>query len=175
MSILVILLLIILVFLLVFLISITWTRLRGAPWAPSDMVVVRKMLTMADVKPSELVYDLGCGDGRILITVARQFGARAIGIEIDPLRYLWSQIRIHLLGLRSQVRIEYGNFFTHDLSKADVVTCYLLQGTNNKLAEKLNRELSPGARIVSSVYTFPSLSLIHKNKKFKLFLYKKAG
>ncbi|MFC1875081.1 SAM-dependent methyltransferase [Chloroflexota bacterium] len=126
---------------------------------------------MANVKPGELVYDLGCGDGRILIVAARQFSARAVGIEVDPLRYLWSQIRIHMLGLRGKVRIEYGNFFKHDLSKADVVTCYLLQDTNNKLAEKINRELSPSARIISSVFTFPSLSLIHKNKKLKLFLY----
>jgi len=164
---------ILLLIVLVFLISITWTRLWGAPWAPTDMVVVHKMLTMAAVKPGELVYDLGSGDGRILILAARQFGARAVGIEVDPLRYLWSQIRIHLLGLRGQVRIEYGNFFTHDISKADVVTCYLLQGTNNKLVEKLNRELSSSARIISSVYTFPSLSLINKNKKLKLFLYRK--
>jgi predicted RNA methylase len=131
------------------------------------------MLTMADLKPGELVYDLGCGDGRILIVAARQFGARAVGIEVDPLRYLWSKIRIQLLGLRNKVRIEYGDFFTHDLSKADVVTCYLLQGTNNKLVDKINRELRPGARIISSVYTFPELSLVHKNKKLKLFLYKK--
>jgi predicted RNA methylase len=137
------------------------------------MTVVSKMLTMANVKPGELVYDLGCGDGRILIVAVRQFGARAVGIEVDPLRYLWSQIRIRLLGLRNKVRIEYGNFFAHDLSKADVVTCYLLQGTNNRLEEKINRELRPDARIISSVYTLPSLSLINKNKKLKLFLYKK--
>lgn len=171
MSILVILILII----VVFLVSIQWTRLLGAPWAPTDMKVVHEMLAMADVKPGDLVYDLGCGDGRILIVAARQFGARAVGIEIDPLRYLWSQIRIHILGLRGQVRIEYGNFFTHNLNKADVVTCYLLQDTNNKLAEKFNRELSPSARIVSSVFTFPSLTLIRKKKKLKLFLYKNTG
>ena len=171
MSILTILLLII----IVSLVSISWTRLIGAPWAPTDMTVVRKMLTMAKVKPGELVYDLGCGDGRILIVAARQFGARAIGIEIDPLRYLWSQIRIRLLGLGSKVRIEYGNFFKHDLSQADVVTCYLLQDTNNKLADKLNQELNSSARIVSSIYTFPLLSLIHKNKRLKIFVYKTKG
>ena len=104
---------------------------------------------------------------------ARQFGARAVGIEVDPLRYLWSQIRIHLLGLRGKVQIEYGDFFKRDLSKADVITCYLLQDTNNKLAGKINRELSPSARIISSVFTFPTLSLINKNKKSKLFMYKK--
>jgi len=164
---------ILLLIILVFLISITWTRLWGAPWAPSDVAVVRKMLIMADVKPGELVYDLGCGDGRILIMAASQFGARAVGIEVDPLRYIWSQIRIYLLGLRGKVRIEYGNFFTHDISKADVIICYLLQGTNNKLVEKINQELRPGTRIVSSVFTFPSLSLVQKNKKLKLFLYKK--
>jgi predicted RNA methylase len=167
MSILVIFLLVV----LVFLISITWTRVLGAPWAPTDKVVVREMLIMANVKPGELVCDLGCGDGRILIIAARQFGARAIGIEVDPLRYLLSKICIHILGLRNQVRIKYGNFFRYDLSKADIVTCYLLQGTNNRLVNKLNSELSSSARIVSSVYTFPSLSLIRKNQKLKLFLY----
>ena len=157
---------------IVFLVSIEWTRLWGAPWAPTDMAVVHKMLTMASVKPGELVYDLGSGDGRILITAARRFGARAVGFEIDPLRYLWSQLRIQMLGLRSKVHVRYGNFFKYDLGKADVINCYLLQDTNNRLAEKLNSELSKEARVVSSVYTFPSLSLIGKDRKLKISLYR---
>ncbi len=157
------------------LISFVWTQFVGAPWVPSSTKTVCKMLTMAKVKPNELVYDLGCGDGRILIIAARQFGARAVGIEIDPLRYLWSQIRILFLGLRDRVSIKYGNFYKYNLSQADVVTCYLLQDTNKKIATKLNRELKPGARVASNTFTFPTLSLLQKNKELGIFIYKKKG
>ena len=119
---------------------IMWTRRKGAPWVPSHGRIVRKMLTMADTRPGELVYDLGSGDGRVLIMAARRFDARAVGIEIDPLRTVWSRMRIALLGLQGQVHVLYGNLFDQDLTGADVVTCYLLQATNDKLAEKLNRE-----------------------------------
>jgi cyclopropane fatty-acyl-phospholipid synthase-like methyltransferase len=71
---------------LVFVISIYWTSARGAPWAPTSMKIVHKMLTMAEVRPGDLVYDPGCGDGRMILTAARRYGARALGIEIDPLR-----------------------------------------------------------------------------------------
>ncbi|UCE97834.1 MAG: class I SAM-dependent methyltransferase [Dehalococcoidia bacterium] len=130
---------------------------------------------MAKVKPGELVYDLGCGDGRIIIMAARHFGALAVGIEIDPLRYLWSQIRIRFLGLSDRVSIKYGNFYKYDLSQADVITCYLLQDTNKKIATKLNRELKPRARVVSNTFTFPTLSLLQKNKELGIFIYKKKN
>ena len=68
------------------------------------MSMVHKMLQMAEVGPDDLVYDLGCGDGRIIVTVARRYGARAVGIELDPLRYLWCQLLITVLGLRDQVQ-----------------------------------------------------------------------
>ena len=152
---------------------ITWTRWKGAPWVPSGRRIVRKMLTMADVKPGELVYDLGSGDGRVLAMAARRFGARAVGIEIDPLRYVWSRMLVALLGLRGQVHVVYGNLFDQDLTRADVVTCYLLQGTNDKLAEKLGRELHPGARVVSNTFTFPGLELICQDDRDKLYVYTK--
>jgi predicted RNA methylase len=123
------------------------------------MKKVRKMLIMANIKSGELVYDLGCGDGRVLITAAREFDARAVGIEIDPLRYIWSQARITLLGLRERVQVFYGDFFHQDLSKADIVTCYLLQSTNDKLIEKLNKELRLGARVISNTSLFRNSNL----------------
>jgi precorrin-6B methylase 2 len=156
---------------LVFVISVLWTKYRGAPWAPTPMSMVHKMLTMAKVGPRDVVYDLGCGDGRMVITTARCYGARAVGIEIDPLRYAWCQMLITFLGLRDRVRIIYGDFYKHDLRDADVVTCYLLQSTNNKLQAKFKEELAPGTRVVTNYFTFPELHLVSQDDEDKLYLY----
>jgi len=135
------------------------------------MSMVHEMLTMAEVGPDDLVYDLGCGDGRIIVTAARRYGARAVGIELDPLRFLWCQMLITVLGLRDRVRIVYGDFFKQELSDASVVTCYLLRDTNKKLQGKFKRELNPEARVVSNYFPFPGLQLIGEDKEEKLYLY----
>jgi ribosomal protein L11 methylase PrmA len=153
---------------------IMWTLWKGAPWVPTDRRTVRKMLAMARVQVGEVVYDLGSGDGRILTMAARDFGARAVGVEIDPLRYGWSRLRIALLGLRGQACVVYGNLFDQDLSQADVVTCYLLQDTNDRLAAKLANELRPGARVVSNTYTFTHLQLVRSDEQDKIFVYTKT-
>ncbi|MEM7118997.1 MAG: SAM-dependent methyltransferase [Chloroflexota bacterium] len=152
-------------------VSILWPQLRGAPWVPTTMDEVHKMLKMASVGENDVVYDLGCGDGRTVITAARHYGARAVGIEIDPLRYLWCQILITVLGLRGRVKIVFGDFFKRDLSEATVVTCYLLQSTNEKLEKKFVQELMPSSRIVSHDFTFPGLQMVYHNKKENLYLY----
>jgi predicted RNA methylase len=126
---------------------------------------------MVDVGPGDVVYDLGCGDGRVIVTAARRFGARAVGIEIDPLRYLWSQMLVTLLGLRDRVQVVYGDFFAQDLSEADVVTCYLMQNTNERLVEKLRRELRPGSRVVSNTFTFPGLRLVRRDNQADVYAY----
>jgi SAM-dependent methyltransferase len=133
--------------------------------------MVHQMLQMAEVGPDDTVYDLGCGDGRTIVTAARRYGAQAVGIEIDPLRYVWCQILITLLRLRGRVRIVYGDFFGQDLRDADVVTCYLLSGTNKRLEGKLKRELSPDARVISYYFLFPGLHLIDKDSEGRLYLY----
>lgn len=147
------------------------TNRRGAPWIPTAMRNVHRMLRMAEVGPDDLVYDLGCGDGRMIITAARRYGARAVGIELDPLRYLWCQMLITVIGLRSRVRVIFGDFFEQDLSDADVVTCYLLQNTNEKLEGKLRQELMPGARVVSNTFTFPGLRLLRRDGQAEIYLY----
>jgi SAM-dependent methyltransferase len=148
-----------------------WPRLRGAPWVPTPMRVVHKMLAMAEVGPGDLVYDLGCGDGRLIVAAARCYGARAVGIEIHPLRYLWCQALIALLGLRGRVHVIRGDFFAQDLSDADVVICYLLQRTNNKLEGKFRQELHPSTRVVSKRFTFPGLHLVRRDDRENLYLY----
>jgi predicted RNA methylase len=157
--------------LLIIAISIVWPRFRGAPWVPTPMHSVRQMLSMADVGPDDLVYDLGCGDGRMIVAAARRYRARAVGIEIEPLRFLWCQVLVTVLGLRDRVRVVYGDLFEQDLSGADVVTCYLLQKTNDKLEEKLIRELRPGSRVVSNTFVFRRLHLVRQNTHANLYLY----
>ena len=121
----------------------------GAPWVPTAPGTVRKMLQMAEVKPGQKVVDLGAGDGRIVIMAAREFKARAAGVEIDPLRCLLANILISGLGLRGRARVYYGNMHQFDVADADVVTLYLLHPTNQALKERLSRQLRPGAKVVS--------------------------
>lgn len=153
------------------LVSLIWTNSRGAPWVPSSMKSVHQMLDLAAVKPDELVYDLGCGDGRIVVTAALKYQARAVGIELDPLRWLWCQLLVSVLGLRDRVRIQFGDLFNQDLSQADVVTCYLLPDTNRKLQEKLLRELQPGTRVVSNTFLFPGVKEAGQEGKTRLYLF----
>lgn len=157
---------------IILLISVSWTQVVGAPWLPTPRHRVRRMLQLAELKPDELIYDLGCGDGRVVIMAARRFGARAVGIELDPLRYAWCQALVMLLGLRGRVRIVYGNIFKQDLGQADVVTCYLLQSTNDRLEEKLIQEIKPGGRVVSHAFTFPRLRLEGVDEKEDLYRYR---
>lgn len=154
------------------LLFILWSSFLGAPWFPTSLATVRKMLTLADVQPGEVVYDLGSGDGRVLIMAARQFGARAVGIEIDPLRTLWARLLVTILGLQGQVEVIWGNLFHQDFSPADVVTVYLLPKTNVRLMHKLRRELKPGTRVVTNTFIFPGWSLAGKDSQSQIYLYR---
>lgn len=120
-----------------------------APNFPSPQVVVDRMLSIAQVRPNEMVYDLGCGDGRIVITAARTFGARAVGIEIRREVYEETLGKVASLGLSDAVHIVHGNALRADLSPADVVTLYLLTDGNMRLKPMLMKYLKPTARVVS--------------------------
>src|SRR4051794_39213575 len=120
-----------------------------APSFPTPQTVVDRMLALAQVKPGEMVYDLGCGDGRIVITAARTFKARAVGIEIRRDIYETTLGKVASLGLSEQVRIVHGNALHYDLSPADVVTLYLLTSSNERLKPVLEKYLKPTARVVS--------------------------
>ena len=154
----------------ILLVSFIWPTGIGAPWVPTIRDTVQKMLKMAEVNSDDILYDLGCGDGRTVMTAAKQYGARAVGIEIDPLRYLWCQVAITLRGLRNRVQIKYGNFFKYDLSNATVVTCFLLQETNDMLEDKFKKELQPGTRIVSNIFTFSEFDLKQENEETRLYI-----
>jgi len=135
-------------------ISVMWPMAIGSAWEPTSIKTVRTMLEMAQVGPTDVVYDLGSGDGRIVVEAAKRRQARAVGIEADPLRVLWSRTVIAFLNLRGRVRIVWGNFFHQSISEATVVTLFLTQRTNQRLKTKLQRELRPGTRVISHVWTF---------------------
>lgn len=120
-----------------------------APVYPSPESVVDQMLMLAQVKPGEMVYDLGCGDGRIVIAAAQKFKARAVGIEIRRDVYERTAATVASLGLSDQVKIVHGNALKYDLSPADVVTLYLMTSSNERLKPILLRDLKPTARVVS--------------------------
>jgi hypothetical protein len=126
-----------------------WNLTFDALWQPTDRVTVRRILLLGEVGPSDHVVDLGCADGRIVVCAARDFGARATGVEVDPCRVLWARAWVLLAGLRRRARIVRGNMYTHDVSSASVVVLFLSATANFKLQERIRKELSPGARVVS--------------------------
>ena len=121
-------------------------------WVPTPPAVVDAMLKLADVKPTDVVYDLGCGDGVIVATAAQKYGARAVGIDIDPVRVKEATERAQKMGVSDKVTIRQGDLFEADIQDATVVTLYLLQSLNQKLMPKLKKELKPGTRVVSQSF-----------------------
>jgi len=120
-----------------------------APYIPTPEPVVAAMLDLAGVTAKDVVYDLGCGDGRIVITAARDRGARGVGVEIDIDLVDRARVAARQAGVADRVRIDRGDLFAMDLRDATVVMLYLGEDLNTKLWPKLKRELRPGTRIVS--------------------------
>jgi ubiquinone/menaquinone biosynthesis C-methylase UbiE len=130
-----------------------WAQVREperlAPYVPSPQVVVEKMLEAAALKPGETVYDLGCGDGRILITAAERFKAKGVGVELSAKLVAEAQEKVRQRGLQNWIHIMQGDLLEADVSGADVVTVYLLTSSNARLQPKFERTLKPGARVIS--------------------------
>lgn len=124
-----------------------------APYVPTPQDVVDRMLVLAQVSGSDVVYDLGCGDGRIPISAARQYGARGVGVDIDPRRIEESKANARAAGVEHLVEFRLQDALTVDVSPATVVTLYLLGSANAKLRPMLTGQLRPGARIVSHAFS----------------------
>ena len=127
-------------------------RTPDVHFVPTDTTKVREMLTAAQVGSEDLVYDLGCGDGRIVISAAKQYGARGVCVDIDPARIRESRKNADTAGVARRIEFVEGDLFEQDLSKATVVTLYLLPSLNQRLRPKLFKELRPGTRIVSNAF-----------------------
>jgi len=123
-----------------------------APYIPTPQDVVDRMLAVAEVTNKDTVFDLGCGDGRVVITAAKKFGARGVGIDIDKDRISESKRNARDAGVSSLVRFEQGDIQNADVSTATVVALYLVSSANLKLRPLLTKQLQPGARIVSHAF-----------------------
>ncbi len=124
-------------------------RMPDVIYVPTPQEVVEAMLKVADVKKGDVLYDLGCGDGRIPVTAAKKLGIRAVGIDIDPERIAEANANAKAAGVENLVRFRNEDLFQADFSEATVVTLYLLPELNLKLRPRLWNELKPGTRIVS--------------------------
>lgn len=140
-------------------------RTPDVVYVPTPQDVVDKMLELARVKKGDLVYDLGCGDGRIVVTAAKRYGVQAVGFDIDPQRVAEARANVEKNNVGNLVRIEQKDIFTLDLSPASVVTLYLLPDLNVKLIPQLER-LKPGSRVVSHDF---SMGDIQPVKHVELF------
>jgi len=124
-------------------------RKNLAPYVPMPTTIVERVLEAAVIRPGETVYDLGCGDGRILIAAAEKFKARAVGVEISAKLVKAASESVRKLGLQSRVQIIHDDALNVDLSPADVVTIYLLTESNARLRPHFEHDLKPGSRVVS--------------------------
>jgi predicted O-methyltransferase YrrM len=132
------------------------TRTPDVIFVPTPQEVVDAMLKLAKVTKNDIVYDLGSGDGRIPITAAKTYGARAVGIDIDPQRIREANENLKISGVGDRVRFLNQDLFTTDISEATVVTLYLLPSLNLRLLPRLNSQLKPGTRVVSHSFDMGS-------------------
>lgn len=135
-------------------------RNRLAPYVTSPQRAVDKMLEMANLKPGDTLYDLGCGDGRILIAAAEKYHVKAVGVEISDRLARTAEDNVKALGLENRVKVVHGDFMQVDLSPANVVTLYLMTTANESLRPNLEKYLKKDARVVSYDYPIPGWKAI---------------
>ncbi len=156
---------------IVFVVWIAWSGILGAPWLPTPKSKVRAMLEFAKVNANDKLYDLGSGDGRIIVMAAKEFGANSIGIEVDPLRLFWSRLAIRRNKLGEKVKVIRANFFKVSLEDATVVTLYQGHEINKKIRAKLDKELKSGTRVVSYRFILDGWTPTKMNKDNSIYLY----
>lgn len=161
-------------FVIIFLlVMLSWVWPPDSPWAPwwrTNKKTALSICKLADIKKEDVVYDLGCGDGEVLLACAK-IGARGVGVEIDPMRFIIAKIRVKLSGVEDKIKIKKKNLFKEDLSQASVIVVYLVPKALNQLVPKFKKELKKGTRIVSYKYEIEGLKLSKKDSKNNLILY----
>ena len=149
-------------------------RTPDVPFVPTSQALVLEMLKLANVTKADTVYDLGCGDGRIVIAAAKQFGAHGVGVDINPERIQEANENARRAGVADKVKFMEGDLFTADIRPATVVTLYLLPSVNLKLRPRLLSELKPGTRVVSHSFDMddwkPDKAVMAENAQLYLWV-----
>ena len=158
-------------FLVVVLLWIIVPVLYGLPPIPTKPERIRKALKLANLQPNEVLYDLGAGDGRVLLIARREFGAKAVGIEAGPIQCAWIWLRVAASGFGDQIQVRWANFYKAGLRDADVVFIYATSKEVVKLAPHLEQQLKQGARVVSISADFPDWEPSALDEHDLIFLY----
>lgn len=137
--------------------TLAYGALSAAPWVPMRKRDTLRLLELLKLKPGQVLYDLGCGDGRVLVAAAKHYGVRAVGYEVALVPYLLAQLRRVSSGVPKLIQVRYQSFWQADLSPADAVACFLTPPAMRKLEPKLARELKPGASFATYVFALPNL------------------
>lgn len=143
----------------------------GPPSVPTRINRIRRALRLANLQPGETVYDLGAGDGRVLLIAAGEFNARAVGVEVGPVQYMFILLRALASGHGERIRVRWGNYFKTDLKDADVVFIYATSKETGKLAGHLKEQMKPGSRLVSISADFPEWEPADIDELELVFLY----
>jgi ribosomal protein L11 methylase PrmA len=145
----------------------------GAPLVPTKSATIKKMLDLLDLKKNQVLYDLGCGDGRILIEAVKR-GARGVGIDINPYVLLLAYIAVLLNGALGKVKLRLGNYWSMSISDADAVVVYAMPQITERLSQKFKEELKKGTLVASNTFELPHLKLIKQEKvgNDRVYLYR---
>ena len=160
--------------LLIFILALLWILVPafyGLPSIPTKPDRIRKALKLANLQPDEVLYDLGAGDGRVLLIAAREFGAKAIGIEVGPVQCALIWLRALASGFGNKIQVRWANFYKANLNDADVIFAYATSKEVVKLAPHLERQLKKGARVVSISADFPEWEPFTFDEHDLIFLY----
>lgn len=155
-----------------------YTMIKGAPFVPTQMPQVNRMLKEAKLKPGMTLYDLGAGDGRLVHKAAKEYEVHAIGYEYSPLVWIWSKFLSIFWKTKAQLR--YGNFWSKDISDADVIVCYLLPHSMKRMEIEILPKLKKGALIISHAFSIPNLEPVkklprlHAERLGPVWIYKKS-
>ena len=170
---------IVIIILIVMIFPLAIAGISAAPWIPTRKRDIKRIIDLADIKKGEKVYDLGCGDARVLIAAAKEKQAQCVGLELSWLQWLHARINVIANGVGKLVKIKLKSFYTEDLSMADVVFIFLLPKSFKKVQTKLNLEIKPGTRVLVAAWPMPDWDkyLVEKHKPNKekdiaLYLYK---
>jgi len=161
-------------FIFLFILGVLWIlvpALYGLPSLPTRHDRIRKALKLANLKPDEVLYDLGAGDGRVLLIAAREFNANAVGVEIGPVQCALMWLRIIASGFGNRIQIKWGNYLKTDLSTADVVFVYATSKEVMRLASFLEKQMKPSSRVVSISADFPEWQPSNFDEQGLIFVY----